>query len=112
MAYAYDAAANLHTRSNNNYGQIFDVNSLNELIAGSRLGYYTVAGTTSSPATNVTVNTSNAILYADNTFARTNVGLADGTNTWTAVAKDNLGRVDSNTVVAYLPSASYFSYDL
>src|SRR5438552_3505993 len=110
MAYAYDAAGNLTSRSNNAYGQNFTVNSLNELSAGSRFGYYTAAGTTTSPATNVTVNTSNAILYADNTFARTNIGLADGTNTFTAIAKDNRGRVDTNIVTAYLPASVTFQY--
>ena len=47
----------------------------------------TVAGTTTASATNVTVNMSNAFLYADNTFARTNVARLIGTNTFTAIAK-------------------------
>ena len=72
----------------------------------------TVAGTTTSAATNVTVNTLNAILYADSTFARTNLSLIDGTNSFTAIAKDSLGRVDTNTVVSFLPANLTFSYDL
>src|SRR5205807_371314 len=103
---------NLSYRTNNNLQEAFSVNDLNELTSESASGYLTVAGTTASAATNVTVNTSNATLYADNTFARTNVGLADGTNTWTAVAKDSLGRVDSNTVACFLPTTVNFVYDL
>ena len=53
-----------------------------------------------------------AIRYADATFARTNVSLLNGTNTFVAVAQDALGRVDTNTVAAYLPIAVTFAYDL
>jgi hypothetical protein len=49
----------------------FNVNTLNALTTISRSGTLTVAGTTTSQATNVTVNTSNAILYVDCTFAST-----------------------------------------
>src|SRR4051812_36928269 len=70
-----------------------------------------VAGTTTTPATNVTVNTTNAIRYADNTFVSTNHTLSNGTNTFTAIAKDNLGRIDTNIVSAYLPTNVVFQYD-
>ena len=62
-------------------------------------------------ATNVTVNALNAIVYGDNTFARTNVSLTDGTNTFTAIAKDSYGRVDTNVVTAYLPATPVYQYD-
>ena len=71
----------------------------------------TVAGTTTSPATNVTVNMLLAVRYADRTFATTNVTLLNGNNTFTAIAKDNLGRVDLNTLNTYLPVAVTFLYD-
>jgi RHS repeat-associated protein len=74
-------------------------------------GTLTVAGTTTSAATNVTVNTSNAIRYADYTFASTNQTLAEGANTFTAIAKDTYGRLDTNTINTYLPSTSTFTYD-
>jgi hypothetical protein len=76
-----------------------------------RSGALRVEGTTAVPTTNVTVNTSNAILYADYTFAGTNQDLANGTNTFTAVAKDSYGRVDTNVSISYLPSSISFSYD-
>jgi len=68
----YDAAGNLNYRTNNALLQTFNVNSLNELTTATRAGTMTVAGTTTSPATNVTVNTSNAFLYLDSTFVSSN----------------------------------------
>ena len=56
FGYAYDAAGNLSVRTNNALVDVFTVNSLNELSAESSGGTLTVAGTTTSPATNVTVN--------------------------------------------------------
>jgi hypothetical protein len=76
-SYPYDAAGNLRYRTN--YKQLvetFNVNSLNELTtvtqAPPRL--LTIAGTTTSPATNVTVSgtglcPSAAVRYADATWA-------------------------------------------
>ncbi len=62
--YAYDAAHNLSQRTNNALVQTFGVNSLNELTTATRSGTLTVAGTTTSAATNVTVNGSAASIYA------------------------------------------------
>jgi len=116
LGYKYDAAGNLNYRTNNVLLQTFSVNSLNELSTVSESGTLTVAGTTTSGATNVTVaanggGASNALRYADATFARTNVSLLNGTNTFTAVAQDSLGRGDTNTVSSYLPTAVTFLYD-
>ncbi len=87
------------------------MNSLNQLTNVTRSGAMTVAGTTTSPATNVTVNTSNSVLYLDYTFASTNHSLSDGTNTFTAIGKDNLGRIDTNVATLYLPASPNFFYD-
>src|SRR5207249_948317 len=68
FGYAYDAAGNLYFRTNNALVQYFSVDPLNQLTdAAVYSGRLTVAGTTTSPATNVTVNSSNALLYSDNT---------------------------------------------
>src|SRR6516162_9591104 len=67
LGYAYDPAGNLNYRTNNALLETFGVNSLNELSTLSRSGELTVAGTTTSPATNVTVNSLGANLYADST---------------------------------------------
>ena len=74
------------------------MNNLNELTTVTRAGTLTVAGTTTSMATNVTLNTSNALLYADTTFAATNFTLANGNNTFMAIARDGLGRVNTNSL--------------
>jgi RHS repeat-associated protein len=112
LGYFYDAAGNLNYRTNNTLLQAFNVNNLNELTTVTNGGRLTVAGTTTSPATNVTVNTSNAILYVDATFASTNQSWTDGNNTYTAIAKDTYGRVDSNTVTVTLSGTNLFAYDL
>ena len=109
--YVYDKAGNLLYRTNHTLAQAFGVNDLNQLTNQSRSGRMSVAGTTSCAATNVTVNTTNAIRYADNTFVSTNHTLSNGTNTFTAIGKDNLGRIDTNIVTAYLPTNSVFVYD-
>jgi RHS repeat-associated protein len=116
LGYAYDVAGNLNYRTNNVMVQTFSVNSLNQLTTVSASGTLTVAGTTISSATNVTVAANGgsavaAIRYADATFARTNVTLVNGTNTFTAMGQDSLGRSDSNTVVAYLPTSVTLAYD-
>src|SRR6266436_3473880 len=112
FGYAYDAAGNLNLRTNNDLVQAFNVNSLNELSTVSRTTNMTVAGTTTSAATNVTVNGLTAALYGDYTFARTNIGLVEGNNIFTAVARDSYGRVDTSTSICYLPSTNSYTYDL
>jgi RHS repeat-associated protein len=112
FGYAYDAAGNLNFRTNNALVQTFNVNSLNELTTITNAGKLTVAGTTTSPATNVTVNTSNAVLYADITFAATNFTIVNGNNTFTAIAKDSYGRRDTNSITVNLPGTNNFAYDL
>ncbi|MGO8928263.1 MAG: RHS repeat-associated core domain-containing protein [Limisphaerales bacterium] len=111
LGYLYDAAGNLNFRTNNALLQTFIVNSLNELTNLSRSGTLTVEGTTTSPATNVTVNGQGAALYRDTTFAAAGFTLANGTNTFTAIAKDSYGRVSTNVSVSYLPSSVSYTYD-
>lgn len=112
FGYAYDAAGNLNNRTNHTLVQTFNVNSLNELTTVTRSGRVTVEGTTTSKATNVTVNTTNSLLYTDYTFASTNHSLVDGVNTFTAIAKDAYGRLDTNVVTVRLPATSSYVYDL
>ena len=65
-------------------------------------------GTTTSPATNVTVNTSNAAVYLDATFAAAGLPL---TTTYTAVAQDSYGRRATNTVTVNVATNVVFQYD-
>jgi RHS repeat-associated protein len=112
FGYGYDPSGNLNQRTNNALAQTFGVNALNELTNITRSGTLTVAGTTTSAATNVTVNSLTADRYADNTFARTNFSLADGNNSITATAQDSSGRSDTHQVVFNLPATVGFQYDL
>ena len=111
FGYAYDGAGNLNYRTNDALIQTFKVDGLNQLTNVTRSGTYTVAGTTTSPATNVTVNASTATRYPDNTFSKAGLSLNDGNNTFTAVAQDSLGRNDTDAVTAYLPASPTLKYD-
>jgi YD repeat-containing protein len=117
FGYAYDAAGNLNYRTNNALVQTFTVNTLNQLSNATRSGNMTVAGVTHGAATSVTVATNTgaglaADRYADNAFARADLPLTNGNNTFTAVATDSSGRGDTNAITAYLPSTASFQYDL
>jgi hypothetical protein len=74
-------------------------------------GKLTVVSTTTSPATNVTVNTSNAVLYADTTFACTNQSWVNGNNMFTAIANDVYGRINTNSVTVNLLVTNSYGYD-
>ncbi len=111
FGYAYDAAGNLNYRTNNALVQAFNVDSLNQLTTNTRSGTLTVAGMSSASATNVTVNSSTATRYGDNTFAKDGFSLADGTNTFTAIAQDAAGNAATNAVTVYLPATNVFQYD-
>jgi RHS repeat-associated protein len=113
LAYAYDAAHNLNGRTNNNFWENFSVNNLDELSTVSRsTTNLTVAGTTTSPATNVSINGSAANRYADSTFALPGFSLATGNNTFTAIAQDSLNRRDTNSITVNLPASASYTYDL
>ncbi|HZI30974.1 MAG TPA: hypothetical protein VFF11_01465, partial [Candidatus Binatia bacterium] len=101
------------------------MNALNELTNATRAGTLTVAGNASerrypdySPGvTNVTVSGTGlssglADIYVDGSWARTNATLADGNNSYTAVARDNYGRWATNSVAMNLPATVSYTYDL
>ena len=81
-------------RTNNTLIANFTVNSDNELTANTNGGKLTVVGTTTSTATNVTVNATNTAHHGTD-FAATNFPFF---SSYTAVAADNLGRRSTNTV--------------
>jgi RHS repeat-associated protein len=66
-------------------------------------------GTTTSAATNVTVNGNPASFYGDATFAAAGLSL---TSSYTAVASDTNGRWATNTVNVNLATSVPFQYDL
>ncbi len=111
FGYTYDAAGNLNWRTNNALVEAFNVNSLNELTTATNKGTLTVAGTTTSAATNVTVNSSTAALYGDYTFAKDGFTVTNGNNSFSAIAKDAYGRRDTNAITVNLPATITFAYD-
>jgi len=111
FGYAYDAVGNLYQRTNYSLLQTFGVNNLNELTTLTNNGQLTVAGSTTSPATNVTVNSLASALYADRSFASTNQSWVNGNNTYTAIAKDVYGRSSTNSVTVSLQITNGFNYD-
>jgi hypothetical protein len=129
FGYGYDQAWNLNRRTNNALVQAFNVNTLNELTTTTNSGTLTVAGTSTEPkggtsswgsppgVTNVTVSgtglsAGTANLYLDGSWARTNATLANGNNTYTAIAQDTYLRLSTNSITVNLPAANNYSYDL
>jgi RHS repeat-associated protein len=117
FGYSYDAAGNLAFRTNTALVQSITFNSFNQIQTWSNSGTLVVAGTTTSPATNVTVSgtalsaASAAIYSSDNSWARGNVSLPNGSATYTASAQDNLGRTDTNSISVLLPNVLTLRYD-
>jgi RHS repeat-associated protein len=108
LGYAFDPAGNLSYRTNNALVANFKVNNLNELTTNTNGGTLTVVGTTTSPASSVSVNGDTASIYDDATFATAGLPL---TTTYTAIASDSHGRHSTNTVTVNLSANSNFQYD-
>jgi len=117
FGYGYDAAGNLAQRTNDFAAaeplvQTFSIsNALNQLTSVTRSGKLTVAGTTTTNTTSATVNGVAASRYGDATFAKDGFTLTNGVNSFTAVAQDAFGRLDTNTVTVNLPATVSFTYD-
>ncbi|MEW6303671.1 MAG: RHS repeat-associated core domain-containing protein [Verrucomicrobiota bacterium] len=111
FGYAYDTAHNLNYRTNNALVQTFNVDAVNQLVSVGRSGLFTVSGLAGAGATNVTVNSQTASLYTDLTFAKDGFSLADGTNTFTAIAQSSSGASATNEISAYLPATASYQYD-
>ena len=110
-SWQYDAANNLHTRSNGGFTQTFNVDAANQLSSIARAGNLTLSGATLSPALSVTVNGLAAQVYADQTFARTNLPLNNGNNTFTNFATYSYGFKATNIFTANLPANVAVLYD-
>ena len=110
LAYAYDAAGNLHTRTNDALIQTFNVDALNQISNVTRTGALTVPGATPVPAS-VTVNGTNAQTNGDFTFAGGSNTLANGANTFTIVAQNPYGFASTNAFTLNLYTNAPFQYD-
>ena len=111
LGFGYDSADNLHTRNNGGLAQTFTTDAANQLNNISRSGTLTLNGATPVPATSVTVNGLAAQTYADFTFAKTNLTLANGQNFFTNIAVNNYGVKATNIFTANLPVSVTVFYD-
>jgi len=110
LAWAYDPAHNVHSRTNGNLSQTFISDAANQLTSVSRTGSFTMSGATPAPAASVLVNGLPAQTNGDFTFARTNLTLANSNNTFTIIAQNVYGTSATNTLSVNLPQnvALYF----
>ena len=111
LGYGYDAAGNLHLRTNGALVETFTVGVSNQIQTVARTGNLTVSGALTAPATSLTVNGTNALVYSDLTFASTNNTLANGGNTFTVIAQDIHGASATNVIAVNLPTSVGFLYD-
>jgi RHS repeat-associated protein len=112
LGWAYDKAHNLQFRTNNLLVQTFTVDPVNELTNVTRSGTLTLTGATPAPMTSLTVNGQAAQTYGDFTFARTNLSLVNGQNSFTNIAGNQYGSWDTNTFTVNLPATNALQFDL
>ncbi len=113
LAYGYDAAGNLASRTNNTLIQTFVSGNRNELTSITRSGTLTVAGSLDGQVTSLYVGTNQAQIYSDSSFATAEgIPLRDGYNQF-VTAGTNAGVLVVSTITTnWLPVTSAFSYDL
>ena len=112
LQYRYDASGNLTNRTSDALQFYISANARNEIVGTSRSGSLTVAGSVTAPASSVLVNGSAATRYADNSWAKGGNSLANGINTFTAVAtQTGTGTQDTTVSSINLPSSPSFAYD-
>ena len=106
-------------RTNNALIQSFSVNNVNELSSASQAGTLTVGGTAGEPngnvaspgVTSVMVNGQSASVYEDGSFAATGFTPANGQNTYTAIAQDNVPQLSTNSVTVNVLGDRSYTYD-
>jgi RHS repeat-associated protein len=111
LGFGFDAADNLHLRTNNALQQTFTVDAANQLSSVTRTGTFTVSGATPAPATSVLVNGQTAQTYGDFTFSSANNTLANGVNTFAIIAQNVYGVSVTNNLTVNLPSSVGLNFD-
>jgi RHS repeat-associated protein len=91
--------------------QTFSMNLLDQISNITRSGTFTETGATPAPATNITVNGVAALTYGDFTFARTNITLINGNNSFTNIAQNTNGVNATNILSVNLPTNVIVQYD-
>jgi hypothetical protein len=95
----------------------FGLNSQNQITnatmggssGGSWVSEITVSGSTTTPATNVTVNGQAGAIFNDNSFSLSGVVVSDGTNAFTAIATNSAGTVAAHVLRPSLPTMAMCS---
>jgi len=108
---AYDPAHNLHARTNGALAQTFTTDAANQLNSVARTGTLTLSGATPAPAASITVNGQPAQLYGDDTYAATNLSLANGANSFTNIGLNLYGVRTTNLLTVNLPATVTLAYD-
>ncbi len=111
LGFSFDAADNLHSRTNGAMLQTFTVDAANELTNVTRTGTFTLSGAIPAPMTSATVNGQSAQTYGDFTFARTNLSLTNGQNTFTIVGQNVYGTDTTNILTVNLPQSVTLAFD-
>lgn len=111
LGFTYDAAHNLHSRTSGALAQTFNTDAANQLTSITRTGTLTLSGATPAPASSLTVNGQSAQTYGDFTFARTNIALSNGNNTFTNIAQNVYSVKVTNVFTLNLPTSVSLSYD-
>jgi RHS repeat-associated protein len=112
LAWVFDKAGNLQYRTNGALVQTFTVDAANRLTNITRNASLNVIGSTPAPVTTVTVNGLPADRYADLTFARTNLPLVNGANSFTNIAQNMYGSNVTSVTSAVLSNAVMLQFDL
>jgi len=107
----YDPAHNLHSRNNGGLSQVFATDAANQLTNVTRSGTFTMSGATPAPAASITMNGQPAQLYGDDTYAATNLSLANGANSFTNVGQNLYGVRATNLLAVNLPATVSLAYD-
>jgi RHS repeat-associated protein len=111
FGYTYDPAGNLTNRMNDTLNQMFILDNANELTNVQRTTtVMTVAGGLTNSPSSLSINGQGANIYADKTFAATNISLVDGNNTFTNALTIS-GSSYTNRYTLNLPMQATLSYD-
>ena len=111
FGYAYDAAHNLQRRTNNAFLQSFVVDNSDQLSSVIRTGTFTSSGSTEAPAAAVSVNSTTAELYQDQSYAAPGLTLVNGQNSFSVSAQNLYGSPASKVVQINLPEQVAYQYD-
>ena len=109
-AYSYDQTGNPERQERNGFIVSNRFNNLNQNIDSTWDGSVTVMGSVNTKEGTITVNGIEAALLENQTFVATNLSVAGGTNSYTAIITDPFGRAATNTSEVVVADKNY-SYD-